>query len=79
VQAGTFINQLLQLPIRVEDETAERTLREVYGLARSTVLTAYDAGYLELAIRRHLPLATSDRALAATATEAGIIVLPQGA
>jgi predicted nucleic acid-binding protein len=78
-QAGAFVDPLLRLPIRVEEQTVQRTLRDVYALGRSAVLTAYDAGYLELAIRSHLPLATTDRALAAAAREAGVPVLPDGA
>lgn len=76
-QAGAFIEQLLQLPIRIEDQTTQRALHEIYGLGRSSALTAYDASYLELAIRSHLPLATNDRALAAAAKEAGVSILPE--
>lgn len=75
-QTGAFIEQLLQLPIRIEDQTMARTLHEIYGLGKSSTLTAYDASYLELAIRTHLPLATTDRALAAAAKEAGVPTLP---
>jgi hypothetical protein len=35
-------------------------LTEVYSLATRYRLTAYDASYLELALRRNLPLATLD-------------------
>ncbi|MCC7023371.1 MAG: type II toxin-antitoxin system VapC family toxin [Thermomicrobiales bacterium] len=35
-------------------------------------LSAYDASYLELALRRGLPLATQDRRLADAAVEAGV-------
>lgn len=74
--ACAFIDQLLRLPIRVEDPAVQHTLRDFYALGRSTALTAYDASYLELAIRLHLPLATTDRALGAAAREAGVAVLP---
>jgi len=39
-------------------------------------LTAYDATYLELALRRGLPLATRDKPLAAAAQKAGVELLP---
>ena len=39
-------------------------------------LTAYDASYLELALRRRLPLATLDAALARAATAEGLATLP---
>ena len=44
-------------------------------LARSERLTAYDAGYLELAMRLGLPLATKDKALGNVAMRLGVAVL----
>ncbi len=43
-------------------------------LARRHRLTIYDASYLEVALRRNLPLATLDRRLAAAARESGVAV-----
>ena len=45
---------------------------EVMRLARTYGLTAYDAGYLELALRERRPLATLDRKLARSAEAAGV-------
>jgi predicted nucleic acid-binding protein len=42
------------------------------ALADRFRLTVYDAAYLELARRRHLPLATADRALRAGARALGL-------
>ena len=42
------------------------------ALARAHSLTAYDAAYLELAIRRGLPLATIDQRMNAAASNAGV-------
>jgi predicted nucleic acid-binding protein len=75
-QAGAFIEQLSLLPIDIDDQTAPRALHEIYALAKTATLTAYDASYLELAIRRHCALATTDQALVAAADEAGIAILP---
>ncbi len=75
-QVSAFVDQLLRLPIRVAEQTIERTFREICSLGRSARLTAYDAGYLDLAIRRQLPLATTDRALMAAAGQMGVVVLP---
>ena len=47
-------------------------MRQVTNLARTYQLTAYDAAYLELAIREGLPLATLDKELRAAATKAGV-------
>jgi predicted nucleic acid-binding protein len=44
----------------------------VMTLARRHRLTAYDAAYLELAVRRRLPLLTRDTALAAAALAEGV-------
>lgn len=46
-------------------------------LARQYQLSSYDAAYLELALRRQLPLATLDDKLAAAARHAGVDVLPE--
>jgi predicted nucleic acid-binding protein len=67
---------LSRLHVRVDDETTARAWREILSLARAEGLTAYDASYLELAIRLGLSLATKDRALARAAKRAGVVVLP---
>jgi predicted nucleic acid-binding protein len=46
------------------------------ALARSPRLTSYDAAYLELALRRSLPLATRDKALQAAARLEGVPLMP---
>lgn len=51
---------IAELPIRFDDETREDALLE---LARRHRLTVYEAAYLELAKRRHIQLATLDKAL----------------
>lgn len=63
--------------IRVEIETTDRRRVEedVLRIAEVHGLTVYDAAYLELAMRRRIPLATLDNVLRKTATSAGIEVL----
>ena len=46
------------------------------ALAQAHRLTAYDASYLELALRRALPIASHDSALRDAASAAGIDVIP---
>jgi predicted nucleic acid-binding protein len=46
-------------------------------MARAENLTTYDAAYLELAVRRGLPLLTKDNELRRAATRLGVEVLPQ--
>jgi len=55
--------------------TADRTFPHVLPLCRKYSLTSYDAAYLELAIRRQLPLASLDTELRLGAKHAGIKVL----
>ena len=57
----------------IESETDSPRLRQsvVMALARSHGLTAYDAMYLELALRRGAPLATFDQQLAEAIRKAG--------
>lgn len=67
---------LLGLPITVESSDLRRTLVDVLPLARALELSAYDAAYVDIAIRRSLPLATADSYLARAAMAAGADVLP---
>lgn len=67
---------LQELPIKIDDETASRSWTTTAHLAEQHRLTAYDATYLELAMRRGVPLATSDTALIAAAKVAGVQLLP---
>jgi predicted nucleic acid-binding protein len=61
------LSRLAQLPIVADDETDSRAWNSTLELALSEALTVYDAAYLELALRRGLPLATGDTKLIASA------------
>ena len=63
--------QLNALPIDIDPVSAARTWGPALDLAAVHDLTVYDATYLELAMRRGLPLATLDRALGAAAQADG--------
>ena len=52
-------------------------LDAAFALARAHRLTFYDALYMELALRRKLPLATLDNALERAAIAEGLPPLPQ--
>ncbi len=71
-QAATWLGFLGVLPIVVDGETTARAWGETLGLARAHNLSAYDAAYLELAMRRGLPLATLDEKLKAAAAAVGV-------
>ncbi len=72
---AAFVDELADMPINVDPETTARAMRDVLMLARAERLTTYDAAYLELAMRRGLPLATKDAALAAAARRLGVDVM----
>ena len=67
-----WIGILNRLPIAIDDETNTRAWSDTLSLARGHKLSAYDAAYLELAIRRRLPLATLDEPLKLAATAIGV-------
>jgi predicted nucleic acid-binding protein len=71
-QATKWLSYMACLPITVDDETNERAWSEVLRLARTHRLSAYDAAYLESALRRGLPLATLDNDLKSAASAAGV-------
>lgn len=58
-----FIALLCDLSILVEQEPVTRVLGEIVALARKNSISTYDASYLDLAMRKGLPLATLDNAL----------------
>lgn len=60
------------LPIDVDPISTARTWGSVLDLADAHRITVYDAMYLELAMRRQLPLATLDRALGTAARAEGV-------
>lgn len=66
------VQLLLSLPIVVEPVERSRALTATHRLARTRELSAYDAAYLELAIRLGLPLATLDRDLRDVAPAEGV-------
>lgn len=71
-EAIRWIGILNRLPIVIDDETNTRAWSDTLALARGHKLSAYDAAYLELAVRRKLPLATLDDRLKAAATAVGV-------
>ena len=54
---------LAQLPIQLDSETDKQAWNATLHLSERHQLTLYDAAYLELALRRNLPLATLDEDL----------------
>lgn len=67
------IDALRPLPVRVDQDASPMALAEAASVLGVTHrLSAYDASYLELAVRRGLPLATLDERLKRAAGTAGV-------
>jgi predicted nucleic acid-binding protein len=71
-KALAFIESLADLPIEIENPTRAQVFVAVRALVDQYNLTAYDAAYLELALRHQLPLAALDHALTKAADAAGV-------
>jgi predicted nucleic acid-binding protein len=71
-QRMVFVEELLRLPIEVETAGVRDILDGQAVIAERYGLTAYDAAYLDLALRRGIPLATQDKAMKAAAVKAGV-------
>ena len=72
---ATKLSILARLPIELDPRTDANAWSATFGLASTHRLTLYDAAYLELAVRRSLPLATLDRDLRAAAEAEGVPLL----
>ena len=74
-QSDAFVSDLGRLGIERDDEAPDRAFTHLLALCRTHRLTSYDAIYLDLAIRRGLPLATLDQDLRKTAQKLGVPLL----
>ena len=70
-----FIALITELPIIVDQESPERMIKEIFALAREHNLSSYDASYLDLAMRKGLPIATLDKNLLAAAKRSKVTIL----
>ena len=72
-QAHQIVAMLAELPIDIDNASLHPS--QLLDLALRYDLTSYDAVYLDLALRRGLPIATRDQALADAALVAGVGVV----
>ena len=70
-----FIEDLERLPTEIDTPAAETVFHSTQDLCRRHGLTAYDAAYLELAMRNRVALATADGALERAARAEGIEIV----
>lgn len=71
-RSGEFLELLDRLMIEVDAATFTQARTGILQLARRYNLSAYDASYLELSLRRGLPLATLDEDLQRAVKKAGV-------
>ena len=67
--------RLSRLAIESDEETDHHAWGATRKLSRDAQVTLYDAAYLELAIRKRVPLASCDEALLAAASRRKVEVL----
>jgi predicted nucleic acid-binding protein len=69
--AMQFLSLVRNLPVAVDTDVSESAIDRIIALARAHDLSAYDASYLELAMRMGVPIATLDRQLISAANNLG--------
>jgi predicted nucleic acid-binding protein len=75
LQRKAALEKLDALQFTVDEEGARHAFGKTSELAEKYGLTIYDATYLELALRRSLPLATRDELLKTAARQCGVKTL----
>jgi len=71
-EVRSFIDLIKDLRVIEDGQPFADTVSNVLPLAREYDLSAYDAAYLDVAVRHEIPLATFDRALQRACILAGI-------
>lgn len=71
------LTALQVLPVELDDQASREAWHAAILLARKHQLTLYDGAYLELAVRRGLPLGSLDTELRKAAKAEGVKALPE--
>ena len=74
-ESTQFLRTLDALQIEIDEDVAGRAFDHILPLSRTHHLTTYDAAYLDLALRRQLPLASLDADLRQAAAAIGVRLL----
>jgi predicted nucleic acid-binding protein len=69
------LEMLSGLHVRIDEDSGHAAFHKTSTLAEKYGLSVYDAAYLEMALRRKLPLGSRDRALRSAAKRSGVKVL----
>jgi len=75
IQRKAALEKLAAMQFTVDEEGTRHAFGKTSELAEKYGLTIYDATYLELALRRSLPLASRDEALKIAAKQCGLKIL----
>ena len=70
-----FIARLRRMKVILDHDLEGRAFSEITKLTRRHKISAYDASYLELAIRLRIPLASRDEKLKSAAKNAGVALI----
>ena len=70
--AARFLTLLWNLPIHIDLALTQTAVQRILDLGRNHQISAYDAAYLELALRKAVPLATIDNKLRTVASQLNI-------
>ena len=54
---------------------SEKVMNDLLALGRTSLLSSYDASYLDLAMRKDCPIATIDKKLMEAAKEVSVTIL----
>ena len=76
LEISRFVGLLGGLSVFQDSQPVSESVVNILPLARDYGLSAYDAAYLELAIRHNAPLATLDGSLQKAARKAGVPTFP---
>jgi predicted nucleic acid-binding protein len=76
VETSAFLGLVRALPIQTDDAPRHRVSDDILEIGRRHQLTAYDATYVELAVRHAAPLATFDVAIRKCGPRLGITLMP---
>ncbi len=71
-QMHEFLDLVESVPLTIDNQTAKQAMSATISLASEHNLSAYDAAYLELALRHQVPLATLDADLRKAANKINV-------
>jgi predicted nucleic acid-binding protein len=77
-RAKQFLHEMRDFTIEVDHECLDIADGEIFQLGLRHQLSSYDAAYLELAIRRRLPLASNDNNLILAAKASSVTLVESG-